>query len=433
MTIQFQNIFSRVLNKDVMQDNLDANHTTSFISSMFTGRYRRLSRSQSYWALWALGIVTFVAYLTAKIGGFAVDDLQLWVFPIVVFLLWFLPIVRIFSALKFLIITSLVLWILSTLYINGVFSSFLPQPQIIAAKIEGDPEGIFRAELLRNIKGKKRERGLAASIGSVYADFTDYNEAHRWLENASKGEVIFFGNTDWVQLLLSDKRLRSFVPGKMLFSSRPSSQLDTWLVENATMLGLDLSKEVIVVHPSGVSFPLLISFNADYVNLPLNPLVLATQYLSVLTAGLADNIDSLDKDSELELATRRSWFVSAASVYGRWKSNGALGFAWFLAGNFDLFRGFIKQEQQGDFICAGKAYGAAASKAVSRFDPSVVAAIFNNDAIVSFLSDDQGNNYPNIEKSLLLAINTFNPDGTPTRGARVALLNLMIFKKMGIL
>jgi hypothetical protein len=361
--------------------------------------------------------VLVIAFLAARVFDLPQDDLQVVFFPLLLPVIWYLPVNREFRIPGLLLILSLVLWLAAYSGIHKISQAELDRPNTFIARLDKDATSLSARALYQRFNQIARTYHLPP-MRILHLSFSEDKEVYNWLQNRKHAIFLIRGQQDWLRVV--------FNPGaKHLFDKHPAANFKGLSGnQQSEIQSFDLNSglDVYPVKILGASSPLLIVFAPEAVSIPNEPSELSLHLLAWLSRALKTRDFQNQSSWAEQLADRYLAATEASKIDGLWKSATPVGLSYYLLGTFQLLE-MLESDIISDTICESSinSFFNAASRANPKNDPELSAAIFNNAAVTLFACAKDPQELKKARSWLNTAISSAAKSNS--RGARAALYN----------
>jgi hypothetical protein len=356
--------------------------------------------------------------------GLRVEDLQTALFPLVVLCVWRLPKSRRSGLPAPVLAALLCVWAVSALSVRGFLPDVMLREGVYLSRLDGDPSGLITRGLLWSYN-RHAEEISGARMNMVERRLPSDADAAEWLKSRKRALAALRGSAGWMRLV--------FPPGSEIFRTDGSDrarELPLGIREVAESYGIADDENIRFVRHENVPVPLALVLFPEAVTLPAEPVELAREYLASLSEGLI-RIRGVEPPDVRDL--QRASFLNAAAVDGRWKTNAPRALARLAAANVDLLAALEEPEpEQGLLGCARYNFFSAVGSVQLRYAPEVASAIFNNIAVAIMVDAYSRKDLRDVRDFLLTAARA-DAGGQPMRGAKAAIVNLILLDRSGLL
>ncbi len=375
-------------------------------------RYIRLS------AVYLLCIaVSFLAAIVAV--GFPADDAQAILFPAILFCLWRIPRSRAHRIPTVVIFLAVVCWFVTSLHVRGYLMHFGGTSHVLWSRLANDPYGVTARELTIRLNeiGKRHDLAPVPLLHRTLP--LSASELDQQFEREQDLSVLINGNPEWLSVHL---RVR---PEEFKLMPLPEHEL----VVDAYQYGLSGENEFGILPGAAFDVPLALGIAPRHFQVPTANTPVALEYLAWFLDAFAPSSSSDGGTAENRAVWRLRY---AASIEGPWKSATPQGVASYLLGNFLLFRAVSNSSiDHGTLTCAIEMHRKAAGKIFRKYEPEIRSLILNDSAVARLLAATELSEFDGARTLLVQASLIVDRNNTPTRGAKLALLNLQTLERAG--
>ncbi len=370
--------------------------------------------------------LTLVGFKVFEASGFAVEDLQTLVFPIIAISVLYLPRNTQFRIPLAAFGCAIFLWLGSALEVRGFMPVRSSGQGVFLANLEGDSERYYSRERLRlyNLIAKAYD---LPHMTMVHRRFSTPVGAHNWLNKQRKGIVLLFGGQKWTQGVFKSEGWQYL---QSPIHNLEGFELPNPVIEEIHKLKINLRDDAFVVSNEDLEMPLFLQVTPERFQLPSIPGELFNRFLAWLSGGLREKLYGMSQSVE-EKSMRRDYFNEAASVVGPWLSNAPRGLGKFFVASDDTVNALAKEPSL--FRCALKQFREGAAFATIQEAPEINAAIFNNAGVAMLLQATERKHFAKASQWLWHAAITVDSNGQPVLGAKLAMLNVIMLDRAGLL
>ena len=381
-----------------------------------------------------LGVLLLVASVAVYRGEAEREDMQALLFPFVLLLIWRMPKVAALRVPPVLLLGAGAFWLLGSLNVRGYLPSVFSTPGVYLAKVDGDTSDLEARAFERRYRDVARTYSLPA-LEMVHRRFDSAAEASAWLNSRELGASLLAGNQRALRLYLSPKA------GEQLAAGEAVTPLSNEAHAEARKLELPLDGRVRGLRLAASDLVLAVGVIPEFVSLPNHAPELVQHYVGWLSRALRIDLltveeGSLTDDSHQELlALQRDALNEAMMVEGAWSSYTPTGFAQMMVATGYLLQASasdVDGYQSGVLQLVRVAYARSKRLMRVKFDPEAYAVLLNNDAVVRILQSESEGERRDVRRLLWEAASIRDAKGGVVLGAKLALLNLVLMERKGI-
>jgi hypothetical protein len=364
--------------------------------------------------------------------GVRIEDLQFVFFPLVLLVFVLLPRKASHRIPLSLISLSIVLWLGSAAYVEGLLPGLRHRPTSVISRLSSDVDGMQARALFVRFNEIARTYELP-EIEILQRSFADAAEARNWLIAHKRSPFVVRGDIDWLQLNFLTRISAYLLPiapvagGNILFDA-PSvvdqqRALSRWQLEVGT--------DVILLQVPGYVRPFALVFQPSQAQTSSEPSELTRHWLAWLAAALhIPPKHVLDLESQHRfLATRIDALNEANLISGPWKSDEPRALSEHLSATLQLLDAALSHSVQASESLAQ--FRSAAGRVRRTESPELFSAIFNNAAVALLFQSDTVEDFARAVKWLELSSETAGGE-TVDAAARAAMYNLEALSEHGV-
>lgn len=388
-------------------------------------------------ALLALAALVFAL----KSLGLATEDLQTFLFPLflVAFLVFFRRLQFRIPAAAVLLLTGV--WAFNALHVRGYLAT--AGHSAYFARLENDPTGLVGRGAMLRINHIADTYGLSTSE-PVQRRFSSLSAAGQWLAAQLGAPAVVTGSSSSFSVLVTPRidkaaesmltRFRRAVPGG---------------VEDISSLersyGLDPASAGVQVTFPGSSQPLIVLLSPEVIPVPGEPVEMNRHYLAWLLNGLLRVTEADSTEAIRQLGLRKKELVpeiarlpaaidsfsEAALIVGDWPNPSPLIAARFFLASMLLIESVDGRFEEAPLKLADDTFRSAAGFTRGQAKDALTAALWNNHAVARLMrwnDDDSREARRWLERAAAVTDET----GKPVRGARAAMINLILLDRAGL-
>ncbi|MFN8390660.1 MAG: hypothetical protein U0136_10255 [Bdellovibrionota bacterium] len=333
-------------------------------------------------------------------------------------------------------------WFFATLNIYGYLPSFSERPIVYLSRLDNDPEEKLARELLLRYTTISKAYSLPR-MELVLRRFADNALAQSWLNDRQTSSLLISGDPNWLTVTFPSKVLSI---GELEDKARP--ELMQLLHAEAKRLDVDLETRVRVAVIPGLDVPMAFALAPDEIVVPGEPTELARHYLGWLARALGRTsgsyqdigdakrgIGSSPRFDELErFAYHADAVAQTTMMLGAWRSPEPIACARFLMGTVRLFEALSEPSSMSEAIEDSINIFNSSQKILRKeSQPALVSLIRTNAVLATLLSNNDEEDLSRLRRDLINTASITDSSGHPTRGARLALLNLEVLEYAGVL
>ena len=349
--------------------------------------------------------------------GLRVEDMQLYVFPLVL-LSFFLVGKDSFRPPLFALALVFILWGFSGLKVRGFIPNF--SEGVYLAKLSGDVDGA-KAELFRQRYRRISRNYKLPTLNLLQREIPSKKEALDWLDKNSKGLLLLHGDSKWFSASLPND-FSSFLSdedlGKNSFQDFSDLELET-----VELLRLESIKDKFIpVYEKDFESTFLIAKGPRVFKLPYSDNELTQFYTAWLASAF--EIDSEEVDPGLIKQRAYRGLSEASELEGAWKSSLPRGFSRFLLGSAEVLLGSVTGNSD-NLSCGIANLKKSASFVHARESKETLAAVLNNAAVARIMFSKDYIEMRETKSWLWRAANFRDKQGEPVPSAIIAYFNLI--------
>ncbi len=381
-----------------------------------------------------LGVLLLGASFAVSRGGMDREDMQAALFPFVLLLIWRMPQSAALRVPPSLLLGAAALWLVGGLNVRGYLPSLLSTPGVYLAKVEGDTSDLEARAFERRYRDVSRTYSLP-TLELVHRRFAGVKDASAWLSSRDQGVALLAGNQRVLRLYLSPEA------GEQLAIGEAITPLSNEAHAEARKLQLPLDGRVRGVRLPASDLVLAVGVIPELVDLPSHAPELVQHYVGWIARALRLDLltsedNSVTDDSHQEtLALQRDALNEAVMVEGAWSSYTPTGFAQMLIATSYLLQASTLESdgyQPGVLTVVRNSYARSKRLMRQKFDPHAYAVLLNNDAVVRILQSESDGERKDVRRLLWQAAAIRDAEGRAVLGAKLALLNLLLMERRGI-
>jgi len=330
--------------------------------------------------------------LIAPFFGLAVEDTQTLLFPFFVLVLFLLPRERLLKLPVAIVLLWFVFWGAGVMNVRALLPLHGGSSQLYLSRLYGDRSGAAARRFL-NAYAELARRFSVPGISMIQRSFETPTAASSWLRARPDALALVSGDTEW--LLFQFNRI----------FSQPSVELPGIAGGVEVYVPFANRKLIVVEAPQALT-------------VGQQPIDLSKHYTAWLLEGV-------NWSRQGKLTPARHAFEAASEVSGPWRSLDPQGFSHFLLGT-SYFIANTKERavSAAHLSCAIMHFKRALSLANSLQSPEIASVAFNNAAVAQLVAAEDEEHIDLAKRWLERALVLKKRDGSPTRGALVALENL---------
>ena len=415
-----------LLPESMLTESMPTNSTSSNTTLGQTASYQRAK-------LYCIAILLIaVVVALAPLLRVPLDSAQTFAFPVLVFLVYQISNLLSVKIPQGLLLLTLVGWIFGALNIRG-YINFGASSAVTLLPLEGDSSETQTRELLRRYNIISEAYHLP-KMQLLQGSFKELGEARQWLNKHPKTPFVVAGERDWLTI---------FFPTKISELPLPKTDPTNLTLSEADKYGINLEENTMLIQPAGFPMELVIATAPDSLVIPSEPSELSRHYLAWLASGTSSTLESTSKASsvrdELEvsespnldliqaIARREDALSQTTMMLGAWKSSAPLSLGRFLLANMNLLEViYTEPPSLPRYATIHSQYYQATKILTDEFDSELESLIRNNIGVARILGAESEEDRKKAEKELLKAASTQNRTRQPTKGARLAMLNLVL-------
>lgn len=384
---------------------------------------------------WFLALIAFIAcLLLLPHFGVLREDLQTLLFPLMLITVLKVPKAELLRFPRWVFFVAAVCWALGALHVRAYAPSIINGHGIYISRLDEGSQSLLHRELYRRVNEISKRLDLPPAY-LVQQRFESDDPARSWLRSHPEALFVARGTNDWIRLVFNP--LRSIAAG----AADPSPDFLRSAAERAGIGDVDQFAHARV---EWIEEPFLVGQLPEFLLVPGQPPELGRHFLSWLGKGLLDekhlerylpnNLTDSQRRERL-VAERKAALLAAGGIEGLWKSSAPRGTALSLAATLELLDAVRPGEpvEERGLHCAQ--VGFRNSAALARHDdvPQIAAITFNNIAVARIFAGYRDSDFVKAYKWLSIAAGLRGKDGEPTLGAKLALVNLEMLWRSGLL
>jgi hypothetical protein len=392
-----------------------------------------------------LGCAIFLcasAVYIARRFSLSIELLQSCFFPLLMLLFWRLPRSASFRLPAPLVGFGLLGWAVATLNIHGYLPALRSGPVVFLSKLDNDTdEREARAFVLRYISIARAYE--LPRIEIVLRKFQDGEQGTQWLRSHGAGSLLLSGSAEWLSVNFPDNAMSLPSTG-----GRVKPEYDQLLRREAERWKVNLQARNRIIVIPGLDVPVVVAVVPQSLNVSGNPTELARHYIGWLARAVGpdsglyrefgDNqqgVGGIDSFERLQRFAFRADAVSQTTMMlGAWRSPEPISAARFLFATVSLVEALQEGSAQSQAIDAALSlYGGAQKLLRKSEEPELLSLIRNNMSAARLLQDNSEDDLSKIRREFITAAEITDNNGIPTRGARLAMLNLEMLEYAGVL
>ncbi len=384
------------------------------------------------WLLALLLLISCLMILPAY--GFLREDLQTILFPLMLVVLAKLPNSRSFRLPGAVMFGALLFGVLGALHVRAYAPSLINGHGIYLSRFDTAAHSLEDRELYRRVNEISALFGLPPAY-LVQQFFETDAEAHDWLDSHPEALFVARGSSEWIRLILN--------PWAIAAPER-SEELPDYFLEAAERSGLKDVSRLPIVRTDWIEVPFVLGTVPRYLKVPGTPPELGQHFLSWFAEGLQKDKQlraEIEQDADpshikqLLRAKKKSALLAAGGIEGKWRSSTPLGVPLSLAATYELLSAFEPEGslQEQALHCAQVEFNHSASLARDDDVPHIAAIAFNNIAIARIYAGYRDSDFVRAHHWLSAAAGMQERDGSPVLGAKIALTNLSMLWRSGLI
>ena len=317
---------------------------------------------------------------------------------------------------------------------RGYLPSLFTTPGVYLAKVEGDTSDLEARAFERRYRDVSRTYSLP-TLEMVHRRFDGADDASKWLNSRELGVSLLAGNQRALRLYLAPKA------GEQLAVGEVSAPLSNEAHAEARKLQLVLDGRVRGLRLPASDLVLGVGVIPEFVSLPNHAPELVQHYVGWLSRALRVDLLTFEEGSLTDdshqglLALQRDALNEAMMVEGAWSSYTPTGFAQMMVATGYLLQATSSEVdgyQSGVLQLVRTAYARSKRLMRLKFDPEAYAVLLNNDAVVRILQSESDGERRDVRKLLWQAAGIRDAKGGAVLGAKLAILNLVLMERKGI-
>ncbi|MCB0345929.1 MAG: hypothetical protein KDD66_12490 [Bdellovibrionales bacterium] len=366
--------------------------------------------------------------------GFLREDLQTVLFPLMLIVLLKLPNSTSLRPPRAVIVLALTFWMLGALHVRAYAPSLINGHGVYLSRVNSAGESPEDRELYRRLNEIARLNDLPSTY-LVQQHFSSDDEARSWLESHDEALFVATGSSEWVRVIMDPERI---IP----FSTKPD--LPEFFTKAAKRAGLPRVDALPIVRTPWLEEPFVLGTVPEYLQVPGRPPELGQHFLAWFAEGLQrdpqlkEQLSEPVAESEMTEQLRgmkKAALFAAAGIEGKWLTSTPLGVPLSLAATHELLSAFdlpgILQEKA--LHCAQVSFNHSAAVARDDDVPHIAAIAFNNIAVARIYAGYRDSDFARAHHWLSAAAGMHNRDGSPVLGAKLALVNLEMLWRSGLI
>ncbi len=371
----------------------------------------------------------------------SIEAVQTILFPLVLLAFWRAPIAAAYRIPPVALLAAFGCWTFASLNIRGYLPGIFPRERIVLGELDADDGELGSRDLLRRYNVIAQAYSLPR-MEVLRRRFGGKEEARDWLKNRSDVRLLLTGTPEWLTVFFSQIRLE--LPGSVLLPG----DFPPELVAEANVWKVPLDDTVRVVRIPEAETAVVLALVPEWLTLPGEPSELSRHYLgwlgeSIGKAGdrpraFGDRRGALGASGDfgrIQLqAFREDALAQSCLMLGSWKSPEPIALARLLSGTYQLAAALAETSANSDELLAAFSTLHGAQKTLRRErQPVLLSLLRNNSAVARVFLAQKEEDTARARRELLAASTYTDPDGRPTLGARIAMLNIVLLEQAGLI
>lgn len=386
--------------------------------------------------------IAYIGFYIAHSFNVSIELAQTIFFPLFLLCLWRLPRSKAFHLPSGLVFASLACWGVSGLHVRGYLPDLFSTEHITMSRLVNDVSDDKNSrEFFRRYRTIARAYSLP-SMELLARRFADAGDAQKWIDSKKNVSLVLGGNAEWLDVSFSTAEFHL-----------PGEPKDSLLRAEVAKLAKDWNivferDHISLIQPPGSPTPVLFAMLPKTLSLPSEPSELTLHFLAWLARSLSANTEQAsafgDASTELgrsesfrqlrENAFREDAIVQMTKMLGSWKSPAPLSLSRLILGTFQLSETLAEISSSNlNTIAAASELNAAQKMLRTERYPELISIVRNNFGVARSFVAETDEEFMKSRKEFLGTATITGDDGQPTVGARVAMINLILLERAGML